>query len=199
MANTSNIHLLRHGETEGGSRFNGSTDVALSEHGWSQMQAAVKNETDWSRIISSPLSRCAEFAQMLKQQHKVPLHIDDRIKEIHFGEWEGCSAEEIFAENSEVLIRYWQDPIQHTPIGGEPLKEFEARVLAFWQEAIKKYRGEKVLLIAHGGVIRILLGHIQQRPLQRLLEIEVAHAAIHNVRIEHQTQNKATACIETKK
>lgn len=199
MASTSNIHLLRHGETEGGSRFNGSTDVALSKHGWSQMQTAVKNETDWSRIISSPLLRCAEFAQMLKQQQKVPLHLDDRIKEIHFGEWEGRSAEEIFAENSEVLTRYWQNPIQHTPIGGEPLKEFETRVLAFWQETIKKHRGEKILLIAHGGVIRLLLCHIQQRPLQRLLEIEVEHATMHNVRIEHPSQNKATAYIETKK
>ncbi len=202
MASTSYIILLRHGETEGGSRFNGSTDVALTEHGWSQMRLAVKqlaveNKIGWNRIISSPLSRCAMFAQKLKQQHTIPLHIDARIKEIHFGEWEGRSAEEIFAENSETLTRYWQDPIQHTPTDAEPLKDFERRVLTFWQETIKKYQGEKVLLIAHGGVIRLLLCHIQRWPLQRLLEIEVAHASIHMVCIEYSQQEPPIASIET--
>ncbi len=197
MDGMTHIHLLRHGETQGGSRFNGSTDVALSEHGWSQMQAAVENENKWDRIISSPLSRCADFAQTLKQQLAIPLQFDTRIKEIHFGVWEGKKAEEILLDDNEALTRYWQDPTQYTPLGGEPLVDFETRILSFWQEMINAYQGENILLVAHGGVIRLLLCHILQRPLQRMLEVEVAHATIHRIHIEH-SQHTCTAYIETK-
>ena len=212
MDNITHIYLLRHGETQhgvaqhgvvqGAARFHGSTNVALSEHGWTQMWAAVGNEPYWNRIISSPLSRCADFAQALSQQHDIPLQLDVRIREIHFGIWEGKSAEEIMLDDVDALTRYWQDPTQHTPHDGESLTNFEARILSFWQEIITQYRGEKVLLIAHGGVIRLLLCHILQRPLQRILEVEVAHATIHAIRIEHTQQHiqpqRHTAFIETK-
>jgi len=197
MNSNTNIYFLRHGETQGGSRFNGSTDVALSEHGRFQMWAAVENESNWDRIISSPLIRCANFSLALEQQYDTPLQFDDRIKEIHFGAWEGNSAEEILANDSDALTRYWQDPTQHTPVEGETLKDFEARVLSFWQEIITEYHDEKILLITHGGVIRLLLCHILQRPLQRILDIEVAHATLHHIRIEHTQQNTHTALIET--
>ena len=202
MHNMTHICLLRHGETQGGARFHGSSDVLLSEHGWSQMQAAVENKNNWNRIISSPLSRCADFAQTLKQRYDIPLQFDTRIKEIHFGIWEGKSAEEIMRNDVDALTRYWQDPTQYTPHDGESLIDFEARILSFWQEIITRYRGEKILLIAHGGVIRLLLCHILQRPLQRILEVEVAHATIHVIRIEHTQQHiqpqAHTAFIETK-
>lgn len=196
MGNMTHIHLLRHGETQGGARFHGSSDVLLSEHGWSQMQAAVENEDNWNRIISSPLSRCANFAQTLKQQLAIPLQFDTRIKEIHFGAWEGKTSEEILADDNDALTRFWQDPTQYTPVGGESLADFEIRILSFWQEIIKAYQGENILLVAHGGVIRLLLCHILQRPLQRMLEVEVAHATIHRIRVEH-SQHTCTAFIET--
>lgn len=202
MDNITHIYLLRHGETQGSSRFHGSTNIALSEHGWTQMWATVENEPHWNRIISSPLSRCADFAQALSQQHDIPLKLDARIKEIHFGLWEGKSAEEIMSDDVDALTRYWQDPTQYTPQDGESLTDFEVRVLSFWHEIISQYRGKKVLLIAHGGVIRLLLCHILQRPLQRILEVEVAHATIHTIRIEHTQQHiqpqRHTAFIETK-
>ncbi len=197
MDSMTHIYLLRHGETQGGSRFNGSTDVALSEHGYSQMWAAVENESHWDRIISSPLIRCADFSQALKQQYDIPLQFDARIKEIHFGSWEGKSAEEVMADDGNALTRYWQDPTQYTPQDAEPLTDFAARILLFWNEIITCYQDEKILMVAHGGVIRLLLGHILQQPLQRILELEVTHASLHGIRIEHR-QHKHTAFIETK-
>ena len=185
MDSTTHIYFLRHGETEGGSRFNGSTDVALSEKGLSQMWAAVENKSNWDCIISSPLKRCANFSHAFQQQNDIPLKLDARIKEIHFGDWEAKTAEEVMADDSDALTRYWQDPIQYTPPQAEALKNFEARVLSLWNEIIENYRGDKILLVAHGGVIRLLINHVMQRPLSRLLEIEVAHASMHGVRLEH--------------
>ena len=183
MDSTTHIYLLRHGETEGGSRFNGSTDVALTKQGLDQMMAAVKNKLNWDHIFSSPLTRCAEFAEKLKQQHNIPLQLDGRIKEIHFGDWEAKSAEEIMADDSDALTRYWQDPTQYTPPQAEALKDFEIRVLSLWNEIIESHPGKKILLVAHGGVIRLLINHVMRRPLSRLLELEVTHASMHGVRL----------------
>lgn len=185
MQATRFIDLMRHGETVGGAGFRGSTEAALSERGWAQMRTAVDNQPAWDRIISSPLSRCADFARTLEQQHDIGLQFDARIQEIHFGEWEGQTAETLMQTDAEALTRYWQDPTQYTPPEGEALTGFNTRVLSFWQELIEKPVGEKILLVTHGGVIRVLLCHVLQRPLQHLLEFEIGHATIQRIRIEH--------------
>ena len=59
--NETHVDLLRHGEVEGGERYRGSTDDALSARGWEQMRAAVGDACAWTGIVSSPLKRCAEF------------------------------------------------------------------------------------------------------------------------------------------
>lgn len=83
------IDLLRHGETAGGSRYRGSIDDALTPLGWAAMRAALGEECGWNRIVSSPLRRCADFARDLARRHGLPLDIDARLREIHFGDWEG--------------------------------------------------------------------------------------------------------------
>jgi alpha-ribazole phosphatase len=65
------VHLLRHGETDGGTRYWGRTDVALSSKGWQQMRTAVAGRA-WDLIISSPLRRCAAFAEALAEKIGVP-------------------------------------------------------------------------------------------------------------------------------
>jgi hypothetical protein len=61
------IDLLRHGEVEGGVRFRGSTDHPLTAEGWAQMWAAVGTDIHWDRIVTSPLTRCADFARALSR------------------------------------------------------------------------------------------------------------------------------------
>ena len=185
MDSATHIYFLRHGETQGGSRFNGSTDVALSEQGLSQMWSAMENNLDLDCIISSPLKRCAHFSQALQQQYDIPLTLDARIKEIHFGDWEAKTAEEIMADDNDALTRYWQNPTKFTPPQAEALHDFEVRILSLWHEIIDGYHGKKILLVAHGGVIRLLINHVMQRPLSKLLEIEVAHASLHGVSVDH--------------
>jgi alpha-ribazole phosphatase len=98
---------------------------------------------------------------------------------VDFGDWDGRSAEDIWAEDAEALQRFWQDPIAGTPLGGEPLGNFQKRVMLAWSDIISEYRGERLLIITHGGVIRVILCELQELPLERLLEIEVPHASLH--------------------
>ncbi len=184
------IDLLRHGETVGGSRFRGSIDDALTEKGWSQMNAAITRETTnhtqiWDRIISSPLQRCADFAHKLGQQQSLPVSLDTRFQEMHFGDWEGRTASELMATDENALTQFWNDPVQNTPPGAEPLLTFNQRVLSAWADLLRNYRNERILLVTHGGVMRVLLCHVQQRPIKQLLDIEVKHAALKQLCIDH--------------
>ncbi len=175
--------LLRHGEVVGGSRFRGHSDDPLTPLGWQQMRNATTTG-GWERVISSPLVRCAAFAQAYAQRSGVSYRCDARLMEIHFGAWEGCSAEALMQHDADALSRFWEDPLQHPPPGGEPLLAFQARVLAAWDEITAQYEGERTLILTHGGVIRVLLCHLHQRPLTQLQTFDVEHGSLHLVQID---------------
>ena len=139
-------------------------------------------------VLSSPLARCAAFAQDYAQRHGLPLQYDARFQETDFGAWDGRSAAEIAAADPGALENFWRNPVAFPPPQAEPLLSFQARVLAAWRELPARYPGQRVLLITHGGVMRIILCHLQQRPLGELLSLSVPHAALHQITVEHKTQ-----------
>lgn len=180
------VDLLRHGETQGGNRFNGSTDVPLTSSGLTDMREAVTGAgLRWDRIISSPLSRCGAFARELADTLGLPLDFEGRFREMHFGAWEGRTAAELMETRPEELGLFWQDPRHNGVPGGESLDAFEERVLAAWHDAALRHAGQRLLLVTHAGVIRLLLCHVQGLPGERLLDIEVAHASLHSILIRH--------------
>lgn len=187
------IDLLRHGETRAGSVYLGRSDAPLSEPGFRQMAEALQDAPQYHAVLSSPLVRCAAFAQNFAQRYSLPLHCEARFREMDFGAWDGCSAAEIAAASPAALENFWRDPVACPPPHAEPLLSFQARVLAAWRELPARYPGRRVLLVTHGGVMRIILCHLQQLPLAELLNLAVPHAALHRVRVENQSQPSETA------
>jgi alpha-ribazole phosphatase len=181
---TLHLDLLRHGETELGGGLRGSLDDALTEKGWSQMRAAVVNSGPWQRIVSSPLQRCARFAAELGEQLDLPVQLDKDLQELHFGAWEGQSAAALMETDAEALGLFWADPYAFTPPQGEPVNEFSSRVLAAVARLHSAYAGERVLLIGHGGVMRLLLAQARGLPREQLLNVEVAHGALFALTVE---------------
>jgi alpha-ribazole phosphatase/probable phosphoglycerate mutase len=177
------IDLIRHGEPVGGKKYRGQTDDPLSEKGWAQMRASVGAHRPWQCIVSSTLSRCSEFARELAQQHALPLELDDRFKEIGFGAWEGRTAEQLRAADPLAYARFFDDPVQHRPPGAEPLHEFRDRVLAAWNELLERHAGRHVLVVAHAGVIRMVIRHVLDVPLERMYRIHVGNASVTRVQI----------------
>jgi len=108
---TLHLDLLRHGETELGGGLRGSLDDALTANGWAQMRAAVAGQGPWDRLISSPLQRCARFAQELGATLKVPVSLEKALQELHFGAWEGQSAAALMETDADGLGAFWADPI----------------------------------------------------------------------------------------
>ncbi|GLZ88387.1 hypothetical protein Pres01_44380 [Metapseudomonas resinovorans] len=172
------LDLLRHGETERGGGFRGSLDDALTDTGWSQMRAGIVGAGPWDVLVSSPLQRCAAFARELEQRLGLPLHFDADLRELHFGQWEGRSAAELMENHAEGLGQFWNDPYSFTPPDGETLLDFEARVLAAGERLLERFAGKRVLLVTHGGVIRILVARARHLPRTGLMQVEVAHGEL---------------------
>ncbi len=189
---TTFIDLLRHGETENSHHYCGSTDYPLTPLGWAQMWHTIeRNPSQWQQIITSPLIRCADFAQALGQRYSIPVTHDTRIQEIHFGAWEDQSTADLMKNHADAVSRFWQNPLVHPPPKAEHLLDFEKRILSAWYEIQQHSVDKRILLITHGGVIRVIMCHIQQYPVERLLEFEVKHASMHHVYIEQAERSQA--------
>lgn len=175
---TLRLDLLRHGETELGGGLRGSLDDALTLKGWEQMRGGVAGQGPWDRVISSPLQRCARFAEELGVGLGLPVEIEHDLRELHFGAWEGQSAAALMETDADDLGRFWSDPYGFTPPDGEPVEQFAARVLAAVSRLRQRYAGQRVLLISHGGVMKVLLAQARGLPREQLLLVEVAHGAL---------------------
>lgn len=180
---TLRLDLLRHGETELGGGLRGSLDDALTDTGWAQMRAAVAESGPWDRIVSSPLQRCARFAEELADRLGLPLQLDADLQELHFGEWEGCSAAQLMETDAESLGLFWANPYTFTPPNAEPLTAFSARVLSAVERLHLAHAGERVLLVSHGGVMRLLLAQARGLPREQLLQVEVGYGALLSLQV----------------
>lgn len=184
---TLRLDLLRHGETEFGGGLRGSLDDALTDTGWQQMRAAVAElavDAPWDRIVSSPLQRCARFAQELSAKLSLPVHLDADLQELHFGDWEGIGTAQLMETDAEGLGRFWEDPYTFTPPNGEPVLAFAERVLGAIERLQRAYDGERILLISHGGVMRLLLAQARCLPREQLLQVVVGHGGLFGLAVE---------------
>ena len=176
------IDLLRHGEVEGHGKIHGATDVPLTSRGKQQMEQATLNG-EWDVIYSSPLQRCALFAHELGQKREIPVHVENRLAELDFGAWEDAEISQIMATNPGLVESYWNDPTSSTPEGGENITAFSNRVAEAVSEIKASTESEQILIVAHGGVIRVILAWVLNMQLSALMRIEVGHGSMSRIRI----------------
>lgn len=149
------------------------------------MWGAVGDFSGWQHIVTSPLMRCAEFADALGNRLGVGVLRDARLKEGDVGEWEGKLQSEICADEPLRLFEFKRDPVSRAPPGAEPATEVHARVGEAWREMLERHRGGHVLVVTHAGVIRMMLSHALGLPVGNVYRINVGNAALSRVQIEH--------------
>jgi alpha-ribazole phosphatase len=171
------IELLRHGDT-GQRSYRGQLDDQLSELGWQQLRTAVVGHS-WDTIVASSMRRCAAFAETLAVERGLPLRIDPRLMEYHFGEWQGVPIETIAQEQGDALARFWADPTNAPPPGGEPFASFRTRLCEALNEVAIAAAAQRVLVVTHGGAIRLLRCVAEGRDFGDMAGIDVPHASLH--------------------
>ena len=178
------IDLLRHGEVSGGiSRLRGVTDDPLSLQGNTQMWRSVGSDHPWDRVVSSPLKRCRSFAESIASLAGIPLEITPLLRELDFGDWEGLEIEAVWNMDPELASAFWENPFAMTPPHGEAPLQLKKRVLQAWEWLRESFRGEHVLVVSHGGPIRILLGQVLNMSDSAVNRIEVPLASLSRVRV----------------
>ncbi|WP_298580381.1 histidine phosphatase family protein [uncultured Luteimonas sp.] len=171
------IELMRHGDT-GQRSYRGQIDDPLTDLGWAQLRAAATGR-DWDLVVSSSLQRCAGFARELAGARGVPLHLDPRLVEYHFGDWQGVPIDRIDATDGAALGRFWADPVAHPPPRAETFAQFRARLSAALDDVAAQAQGRRVLVLTHGGAIRLLRCVAEGRDFGDMAGIDVAHASLH--------------------
>lgn len=159
---TTRFGLMRHAETEWNrqKRIQGHSDSPLTEEGKASADRWGKQLKTLSidRILSSDLGRVLETAQTINRHLKRPIIKESRLREQHWGRWEGMSISEI--ENSDVFIKIRLSGWDFRPIGGESRLEVWQRSSEALLEAGDKWPGNTLLVVAHEGVIRCIINRL---------------------------------------
>ena len=167
------IYAVRHGETDGNKKgiLQGWTDEPLNDKGRELAVVTAKALADvkFDKVYSSPLSRAYETAEIILRYNnhfKPQIEIEDRIKEIRFGEWEGLGiSPENFNIPSENFNAFYRDPFkfQNAP-SGESCRQVCERTGNFYQELISglENEGKTILIAIHGFAIRALLQQVYE-------------------------------------
>jgi alpha-ribazole phosphatase len=169
---TKEIYLLRHGDTGRQGRYLGSTDVPLTTTGQMQVRETAQSLRllNFCEIISSPMLRCRQSCEILALQPSI--QVNDLLKEVDFGRWEGKTFAEIAAEDADLVAAWMKDPAHFCFPEGESLQKFYARVSLLFT-MLKKDDSKRILLVTHGGIIRHLLCLCLGIPIEKYLAFDV--------------------------
>ncbi|GHB73882.1 alpha-ribazole phosphatase [Psychrosphaera saromensis] len=154
---TKKIALIRHGEPKQLGLLLGHTDIELSSLGKQQLTNRFNGLT-FDRIISSPLKRCAVMANLIAEERNIKLEIDEQIKEMDFGDWDGLSYDSLWHQTPSIGD-FWQSPTTVTPPNGESFHEFQTRINNWWQKLIREDESA-VVVVTHAGVIKQILNNL---------------------------------------
>ena len=172
------LHLIRHPRpaVEPGICY-GQTDVGLAESA-AEVAARVRPLLPQSFALhASPLAR----ARLLADELGTP-RLDDRLKEIHFGEWEGRT----FADIGSAIDDWAADPLGFRAPGGESPREMATRVLQ-WLEVEIRDRPQftdHLVVVAHGGPLRAIAGHLLGMPPERWLGLDFGCGQVTRIDVE---------------
>ena len=172
------IYYVRHGQTDWNlarKMQGGQTEKTLNETGIEQANETRKEleNVKYDIIICSPMNRAEQTAEIINQDRNVPTIVDERIRERKLGELEGHDITE------EMENRIWDYDVNYQISGGENLHNFEKRILDFLEDIKKKYADKTVLIVAHGGVAKVIKAHLYGMPENKnLSEIKMKNCEI---------------------
>jgi broad specificity phosphatase PhoE len=178
--------LVRHDETTGESsiRLNGATDVPLSDLGRKQMRAVGERLRDAviTRVVTSPLIRARESADLARGDREVPTSIVEDFREVDFGLWETLTVAEAEARDPEVMAAWRSgDPAFAYP-GGETRAGFFQRIERATREVLVPIeRPEETLVVVHKGVLKIVLATLLGEPFDAWRERPMSLGGIHRL------------------
>lgn len=179
------VYLLRHGEVANSHLvcLNGHHDIALSENGVAQSKRLGETLSHYpvSAVYSSDLTRTREGARAIAEPHGLTPTSCPELRELSFGKWEGMSVSELAEQHPGVLEHRFQNPDTFKADGGESFQDLHDRVLPKFHAIAQAHLGETIVIVAHGGVNRVVLCDLLEFPLKNLFRISQEYAAVNRI------------------
>jgi len=177
------IYLIRHGLTESNKNniYAGWNEESLCQEGINALLEIGKKLKEFKieKIYSSPIRRAIQTAEVLNSFLNKAVEIEENLKEMKMGPWEGLS-EEVVAEKFPKEWRIWNlEPSELKLDGRETLKELHLRAL----EAVKKISNLsdslKILAVTHVALIRVLIIYYNNLSMDDYRKIDVPNSAVY--------------------
>ena len=157
------LYFMRHGETVWNTerRYQGMTDIELSEEGLRQAECAAKRfkNIKIDKIYASPLKRAMKTAEKIAAEKGLEIISEDDFREIHFGEWEGKTVPELTEKYGESYTNFIREPHKYGFPGEGSVENVINRIKPGIDRLIAEEKGN-VLIVSHGGIIRLMIIYI---------------------------------------
>lgn len=157
------LYFMRHGETVWNTerRYQGMTDIELSEEGLRQAECAAKRfkNIKIDKIYASPLKRAMKTAEKIAAEKGLEIISEDDFREIHFGEWEGKTVPELTEKYGESYTNFIREPHKYGFPGEGSVENVINRIKPGIDRLIAEEKGN-VLIVSHGGIIRLMIMYI---------------------------------------
>lgn len=187
------IYLIRHGATGWNQtgRYLGHTNEPILEESYSVIDK-LKPFVDSLQnpfVTSSDLLRCKQTA--LRLFPDTVIHYEQRLREMNFGDWEGKTKDDL-KQNPD--FNTWLHSFHESTIpNGEGAADFSSRVLGWWADYTKHsdpllLKGPHVI-VAHGGVIRVLMTHLTGTGLETFWDWQIPHGTAFKLTLTKQQDN----------
>ncbi|MBU3197466.1 histidine phosphatase family protein [Clostridium algidicarnis] len=155
-----NIYIARHGETKWNieGRMQGFKNSDLTQRGVSDARSLGESlkDIDFDCIHSSPLGRALDTAKYIRQDDNIKIILDDSLKELNLGLWEGMTHEEIKEKYPLQYNNFREHPESFESQGGESFLELIKRVEKGLNNIIKDENYENILIVTHTCVIKAI-------------------------------------------
>lgn len=167
---------MRHCEARGNTDgvFQGHSDCEISDRGYIQLDLlSIRcRNMPIDVIYSSPLKRAYKTAEAINRFHGLEIRVDDRLKEINGGEWEGIPYDDLpklYPKDFEI----WRNrPYEFAPNSGETMREVYDRMWECITDIVKENPGKTVCVTSHGCAIRNFLCRALHKPIEQITEID---------------------------
>jgi broad specificity phosphatase PhoE len=183
------IYYIRHGETSWNAegRLQGAQDIPLNDLGRRQAEQAggilvdllARDGRDKAQIpfVASPLGRARSTMELVRDALRLPPHdyaVDDRLREIAYGQWEGSTLAEMQLADPAFYAKRLSDKWMLAPEGGETYASVQLRMRDWYDSLLAD-----TVAVAHGGTARALMVVLGFETPQTAADLPIAQGAVY--------------------
>jgi alpha-ribazole phosphatase len=182
MSEITRLLLIRHAQPSEEARgcCYGRLDIGLSVRGQrrAQLLARTFDRIPLAAVYSGPSTRALGTAGPLAAAHRLTPVVEEALREIDFGEFEGRSYDEIQADHPDLYRLWMEKPTRVEFPGGESYTQLRARAIAARDGIRARHDGELTAIVSHGGVLRAMLADCLRMPDEAIFRLDQSYGAL---------------------